>query len=189
MNAQKIIRFKRQKTQMLKRKAALLMIFLTPARLFAKNRRGISAVISNMILIAAVVTLGLVALGFAQSTSIDYQNNYAKSVNDNISKLKESLVFEYANYAPNNLAVYVLNSGSANVTIQSISINNSPIALSPSSVSIQRMNDSVAINDYVIGSGVGVKISVLDTSSVHSPESAIVITTGSGSNFVYTFLA
>ena len=177
----------RQKTQMLRRKAEKFIICLTPARLFAKNRRGVSAVISNVILIGAVMTLGLVALVFARSTSVDYQTDYAKSVGDNITKLKESIVFEYVHYASNDLAVYVLNSGPANVTIKSISINTSPVSLS-TSVSIHRMNDSVVVNDYVIGKGVAVKIDVLDTLGAHSPESTIKIITESDSNFAYTFL-
>ncbi len=187
MNTQNRTKVMRQKTQMLKRKAAQLAVCLAPARLFSRNRRGVSAVISNLILISAVITLGFVALAFANSTSVSYQTNYARSVHEDITKLKESLIFQYAHYAPNDIAVYVLNSGPANVTIKSISINNSPVILSDSNVVIQRMNDSVVIHDFVIGRGVGAEINVRDTSSVHSPESTIKITTESESNFAYNF--
>ena len=176
-----------QKIQTLERKLSLFAICLTPARLFAKNRHGVSAVISNLILIGAVLTMGLVALAYARSTSIDYQTNYAKTVDSGITKLNESLVFEYAIYGTNNLAVYVMNSGSVDVTISSVSINKSPVSLSH--VSIHRMSDNQQVTNFVIGKGVAVKISVQDTSASHAGENVIKITSRSNSNFAYNFMA
>lgn len=170
---------------MLRGRVAQFAMCLAPARLFARNRRGVSAVISNLILIGAVVTMGLVALTYARSTSVDYQTDYAQSVSSSISKLKESLVFEYAYYGTNYLSVYVLNSGSIDVNISSVSINNSPV--SSSALKIYRMSDGQEITNFTIGKGLAVEIRVLDTSSSHSGENTIKITSRSNSNFAYTF--
>ena len=104
-----------KKTQSLKRSIASFVLF----RSLVKNKRAVSAVVSNLILIGAVLAIGLVALGYARSTAINYQTDYAQTMSSDIGKLKESLIFEYAHYGSNQLSLYVLNSGPVNVTIKS----------------------------------------------------------------------
>jgi hypothetical protein len=177
------IRKLQRRTQSLKRLAASLFLF----RAFANNKRAVSAVVSNLILIAAVITVGIVVLAFARSNAINYQADYAQTMNNDIGKLKESIVFEYADYRTNQLSVYVMTSGSTNVTIDSVFINNSPVSLS--SVKIYRMNDTQQVTNYNIFKGSEVKILVEDTSAVHSGENTLKITSRSNSNFAYNFLA
>jgi hypothetical protein len=171
----------RKKTQSFNRSIADFALF----RALAKNKRAVSAVISNLILIGAVLAIGLVALGYARSTSINYQTEYAQTMNSDINKIKESLTFEYAHYSSNQLTMYVMNSGPVNVTIKSISINSSPV--SSSSLTIYRMSDNQQIINNVIAKGTEVKI-VLDTSGMtHSGENSVKITSRSDSNFAYNF--
>ncbi len=98
-----------------------------------RNRRAASAVISNMILIAAVLVIGLVALVWTQSQSVDYQRAQTAAMDKNINQLKERISLEIANYKPNvanpvtpnnTLTLYLLNSGLVNVTIQYVYLDN-----------------------------------------------------------------
>ncbi len=183
MNRQTETKTIKQKAQMLRNKVSKFAVCFAPARLFARNRRGVSAVVSNLILIAAVITLGLVALGFARSTSIGYQTDYARSVGEDISKLKESLTFEYVHHAGNSLEAYVLNSGTTNVTIAGVSVNGSPATLQ----SITPMDGGSAIT--VVEKGMSVKIT-LDISGVTingNGENTIKINSGSNLNYAYAF--
>ena len=172
-----------KRTQSLKRSMASFVLFRT----LVKNKRAVSAVVSNLILIGAVLAIGLVALGYARSTSINYQTDYAQTMNSDINKIKESLTFEYAHYGSNQLTLYVMNSGQVNVTIKNVYINISPVP--SSALTVYRMSDNQLISNNVIAKGTEVKI-VLDTSSmsVHSGENNVKITSGSDSNFAYNFL-
>ena len=51
-----------------------------------------------MILIAAVITVGLIAFGFSQYQAAAYQKQYTQTINSNIQELKEKIVFEYVVY-------------------------------------------------------------------------------------------
>lgn len=87
------------------------------SRLF-KSRSAVSAVISNLILIAAVIAVGFTALGWTYSASNSYVAQYGNSVRSNSEQLAENLAFEYAYYnhsgTTNSLSVYILNCGKIN---------------------------------------------------------------------------
>jgi hypothetical protein len=172
-----------QKAQCLK----LSMISFARFRLFAKSRRAISPVVSNLILISVVLTVGVAALAFARSTSITYQTQYAQSIGSDIGRLKECLTFEYASYdGANHVSVYFMNSGSVAVTIAGVSVDNSPI----DSFTVQPMNAAQQITDNVVGRGIEGYL-VLDLSGItlQNGLNTIKITTESGSEFVYNILA
>jgi hypothetical protein len=183
MNTKNTHKTLQKKTQNLKRSIASFALFHT----LVKNKRAVSAVISNIILIGAVLAVGLVALGYARSTAINYQTDYSKTMSSDISKLKETLIFEYAHYDSNQLTLtlYVMNSGSVNVTIDTISVNNSPVS---SNVAITRMSDNQQ-NSVVIAKGTEVKIVFGTAGLTHDGENSVKITSGSDSNFAYNFLA
>ncbi len=87
------------------------------------NRRAINAVISNLILIAAVLAVGFVVLIWSQYQSADYQMEYSNEVNSNIAQVQEKLAFQYVINAGGTLKVYLLNNGIQNVTIQEVLVN------------------------------------------------------------------
>lgn len=111
-----------QKAQIIKRKVTASVIGFTPIHMLVKNRRATSAVVSNLILIAAVIVVGFVALAYARSNSNNYQTQYQQTVNSDIGKLKEMLSFEYIFYnsTSKNVYVYFLNSGTTNVKIDMV---------------------------------------------------------------------
>lgn len=169
-----------QKMLTLKRK-------LAPRR-FLRGQSGVSAVISNMILIAAVIVVGFVALSYAQSMSADYRADYGKTVNSDIGKLKEFLVMQYCQYnnTTKQLTVYLLNSGTVSLDVKAVYVDNSPVA----GFSVYPMSDSQPILNRSIGGGVGA-YAVLNLTgvAVQAGTNSIKIVTGSDSNFVFTFLA
>jgi hypothetical protein len=172
-----------QKTQNLN----LLAISFAPFRLFAKSKRAVSPVVSNLILISVVLTVGVAALAFARSTSITYQTQYAQSIGSDIGRLKECLTYEYASYdGANHLSVYFMNSGSVAVTIAGVSVGSSPI----DSFTVQPMNGAQQITDNVVGRGIEGYL-VLDLSGINLQNglNTVKLTTESGSEFVYNFLA
>jgi predicted PurR-regulated permease PerM len=153
-----------------------------------RNRRAVSAVISNMLLIAAVIVVGFVAIGFAQSMSENYRSTYGHTINSDINKLKENVAFEFCQYNANTkqLTVYFLNAGNVNFEIKSVSINSSPLTSFPT----YQMSDNQQITNHVVASGIEAYL-VLDLSGQTVPNgtNTVKITTGSGSNFVYDFTA
>jgi len=96
---------------------------IAPVHKLIKNRRAINAVISNVILIGAVIVVGFAALSWSQYQSSAYQSQYTSDVNANIGQLQEKIVFEYVVKVDGNLTVYLLNYGTQNVTIKEVSVN------------------------------------------------------------------
>ncbi len=176
-----------KKTQCLQRSIASFVLFRTLVR----NRRAVSAVISNLILIGAVLAVGLVALAYARSTSITYQTDYSKTMNTDISKMQESLTFEYAYYSSNIVTIYVMNSGPNNVTIGSITVNSSPVQSSawtmyPINGAAQPLSQNVPITK---GTEVKILVTTTGISLNIGGNNNIKITSGSGSTFAYNFMA
>jgi len=103
-----------------------------------RNRRGISPVISNIILVAAVIVAGFAVLAWTLFTSSSYVDQYGSTVNSDINKLRERVAFEYIFYnntaTPKSLSVYIMNFGQVgqvNVTTAYVS-NSSWLATFPS---------------------------------------------------------
>jgi len=78
-----------------------------------KSKHAVSAVISNMILLAAVIAAGFVALTWTVSTSSAYVAQYGASTGSSIEQLRERVAFEYVFYDNNSksLTAYILNCG------------------------------------------------------------------------------
>ncbi len=90
--------------------------------LLVKDRRAVNTVVSNMILIAAVIVVGFVVLSFARSDSALYQDQYQQTVSDDIEKLKETLAFEYIHYdfAEKELRIYIMNAGTIELQVDKV---------------------------------------------------------------------
>ena len=100
------------------------------AKLF-RDRGGVSAVISNVILVGAVIAVGFSVMAWTYSQSSLYQAQYRESVSSDIDKLRERVSFEHVFYnstagTAGNLSVYLMNSGKANdVNFTTVYISNS----------------------------------------------------------------
>jgi len=100
-------------------------IFVTkPFQTLRANRRAINAVISNIILIAAVIAVGFAVLVWSQYQSAHYQTEYSSEVNANIAQVQEKVVFEYVAHVGNQLKVYLINCGTQNVNITTVYVNS-----------------------------------------------------------------
>ena len=115
-----------QKAQIIKRKVTASAMSFKPFHLLVKNRRAVNTVMSNLILIAAVIVVGFVVLAYVRSTANDYQTQYQQTVNSDIDKLKETLAFEYVHYdATGKVHIYFMNAGNVNVEIDKVFLSTS----------------------------------------------------------------
>jgi hypothetical protein len=98
---------------------------IAPVHKLIKNRRAINAVLSNIILIAAVIVVGFAVVSWSQYQSSSYQRQYTGDVNASIEQLQEKIVFEYVvKVDSTHLKVFLLNCGMRNVTINKVYVNN-----------------------------------------------------------------
>ena len=141
----------KKKPKSSKQALARSIFAVVPVRKLITNKRAVSAVISNMILIAAVIVVGFVALGYARSTSNNYVAEYGQIVNSDIAKLKETLAFEYVHYDATRkvLDIYFMNAGNINVNITGVFLSTSAEKFD---FWIYDLNN-VEQTDYVLGIG------------------------------------
>lgn len=154
-----------------------------------KSTRALSAVISNLILIAAVITVGFAALGWTYSSSDSYARQYGGSVLSNINQLGERIAFEYVFYssASRSLSVYVMNCGNiGTVSLVTGRIGNSSWASSSFAISLHFFNDSITGPVRVLGIGQEGWFNAT-TTSLQSGSYTVSIVTGRGSSFAGTF--
>jgi hypothetical protein len=149
-----------------------------------KNRRGVSAVISNLILIAAVIAVGLTVLVWSQTQSSNYNNLYGNAIKSDTDQLRERVTFEYIHYDPaGNLTVYLMNSGTiGNITIANVYIDNT--ACGAQSLHLLNGTSTNSLNATKEGYFV---VSIPSLSSALGNNHPITIITGRGSSFVATF--
>jgi len=152
-------------------------------RLF-KSKRAVSAVISNIILIAAVITVGFVMLAWSQSQSAIYNNQYSNAIKSDTDQLRERAVFEYIYYdkTANNLTVYLMNSGTiGGVSIANVYVNNTSYA----APTLRLLNGTQISSLNATQEGC---FSISPSPSLALGKNCpIIIVTGRGSSFVATF--
>ena len=186
----------KKKPKSSKQALARSIFAVVPVRKLIKNKRAVSAVISNMILIAAVIVVGFVALGYARSTSNNYVAEYGQTVNSDIAKLKETIAFEYAFYnatrygsANGSLTVFLMNAGSINdITIKNSAVSNSSWSTTFNCTGQTKFLNSTLTSAFDIGEE-GYYIQPLNTTLVSGTVYTVKILTGRGSTFVYNFAA
>lgn len=156
-----------------KRKAFVV----APFQRLRANRRAINAVISNIILIAAVIAVGFAVLVWSQYQSANYQMEYSNDVNANIAQVQEKIAFQYVADVGGTLKVYLLNYGLQNVTIQKVFING------------QENSTAVVLhplgNEASVVPSINVKLQAYFTIAPSGSSPYVVnIVTGRGSTFV-----
>jgi len=164
---------------------------LKKARKRLHERCAISAVISNVILAGAVITVSFVVLFWAQYRSSAYNEQYSEAMNADIAKLKERLAFEYVFYDKANLTVYLLNCGTIdNVTVQTVYIyfsGNGTLVKVFSSPTLTYFNDTqIADQDLDRGEEGCFVLSPLSLET--GVNYSVRVITGRGSTFEYTFI-
>lgn len=155
-----------------------------------QNKKGISAVVSNVILAAAVIAIGFSVLSWAQYQSSTYQETQSVNINNNINQVQERLSLEYTHYSSGNLKVYLMNSGFVNVTIQNVYLTSS--SDNPFSFQLFDLSTPPAeVQNKVLNATTGMREGYIQTSAaLYSGVSySITVITSRGSSFVYSFVA
>ena len=149
-----------------------------------KNRRGISAVISNLILIGGVIAVGFSVLLWSQAQSSSYTSSYGNAIRSDTDQLRERVAFEYIQYNNNtgNLTVYLMNSGTiGNVSIASVYADKTAYG----APALYFLNGTSTNSLNVTQQGY---FSISPPSSLASGKDySIIIITGRGSSFAATF--
>ena len=157
------------------------------------GRRGVSAVISNVILTGAVIAVSFVVLAWTQYRSSAYNDEYSEAMDADIARLKERLVFEYVFYdqSGSTLSVYLMNCGTINdTTVKTVYVTTStgePIEVF-SSITL-RYFDGNEIPDQDLDRGEEGKIVLSSLDGLEADESySVRVVTGRGSTFDHTFI-
>jgi hypothetical protein len=159
-----------------------------------RERRAVSAAISNVILAGAVIVVGFVVLFWGQSQSTAYNNAYSQAMGDP-DRLKERLTFENAFYNSGktwNVSVYLLNSGTKDVTIKTVSVINATTGAyvqAPSSVTLRFLNGTIMAKPYLDVKQEGYFVLSLAGSLKTGTRYLVNVTTVRGSFFESTYVA
>ncbi len=150
---------------------------IAPVHKLIKNRRAINAVLSNIILIAAVIVVGFAVVSWSQYQSSSYQTQYTGDVNASIEQLQEKVIFEYVKVSGTQLNVYLLNCGTQNITIKEAYVNGHK---NSTNIDIRLFGGTPTLNNTL---HVGEEAYFSITPSGPSPYLVKIVTLG-GSTFV-----
>lgn len=157
-----------------------------------RERRAVSTIVSNIILVGAVIAVGFAVVAWTYSQSSAYMTQYSESVNSDVDKLRERVSFEYVFYnntAPNSLSVYLMNSGKVgkvNVTTAYVSYSNGSLRATFSSPQLKFLSTNLNATYLDIGrEGYFVSSITLQPGTVYT----VKVVTWRGSSFENTFVA
>jgi hypothetical protein len=110
-----------------------------------RHRRGLSPVISSVILAAAVLTIGISVWTFATGSSGVIQESYCDEVIASAEKVQERFCIENVglDQASNTLTVWVLNYGPVDLTIDAVRVTGS------SNVSYHSVEVVISVSEFV----------------------------------------
>jgi hypothetical protein len=156
------------------------------------GRRGVSAVVSNVILTGAVIAVSFVVLAWTQYRSSAYNDEYSEVMDADIAKLKERLAFEHVFYDEDggDLSVYLMNCGKINdTTVKTVYVTTDTGKVKEvfSNINLTDFND-VKTADQDLDRGEEGYF-VLSSLGLEPDTSYLVrVVTGRGSTFDYMFI-
>jgi hypothetical protein len=158
------------------------------------RKRGVTPVISSVILTGAVIAVSFVVLSWTQYRSSAYNEQYGDAMDADIAQLKERLTFEHIFYngTEDNLSVYLMNCGTIdNVTIQTVYIKNNAGASvqAYSSVTLMHFNGTEIANQDLDRTEEGYFVLSSLADLVADSSYTVRVVTGRGSTFDYAFVA
>jgi len=92
------------------------------------HRRGFSSVITNVLMCAVVISIGISVWGYAHSATSMMSNDYYEDVMESVYKIRERFYIESLGInmsSSPSLRIWIVNYGSTNVNITSILISGS----------------------------------------------------------------
>lgn len=152
------------------------------------NRRAVSPAISNVIMAGAIIVTGFLVLTWTYSKSSDFNLQYSSSMQMDLNKIREKLVFECVFYdsSRNELNVYILNcGGSPNMSLGVVTLSNSSWRQSFSNVSLRLLNGTLIQGLSLKDEGVFKLSANLQAGSSYS----LSVSTNRGRFFVAKFIA
>jgi hypothetical protein len=152
------------------------------------DKRAVSPAISSVIMAGAIIIVGFSVLGWTFNQSADFNHQYAKSMQTNLDKLREKLVFEHVFYnaSSNETNVYLFNCGETpQVSLESITLRNSSWHQSVSSPQLMFLNSTQVQSLNVDEEGRFRVTSALQIGASYT----LSISTGRGKSFVTKFVA
>lgn len=155
-----------------------------------KSRRAISAVISNLILIAAVIAVGFAVIAWAQYSSSQYNEQYSSAINSDINQLQERVALEACWYdsTATSLKAYLMNSGPVNVTIQSVYVSSQSGSAQQYNFTLHNLQSQLLLGKTLNATtGMREGYVLISPISLSSGSYSIRIITARGSAFVFTF--
>ena len=153
------------------------------------DRRGVNVVISNVLMVCAVMSLGFVVFYWTQQRAFEANEEYADATEENIARIREKLVYEnmFYNSSENTLTVYLINCGkSDDASFASVYLSNSSWYQSFSDIELRFLNGTLVQSLDIDEEGY-FKLSVSLVAFYTSYLSRI--TTGRGRLFATTFTA
>ena len=152
------------------------------------DRRGVSVVISNVLMACAVIALGFAVYYWTWLRVSDVNLEYANVTEENIARIREKLDFEYIFYntSENELTVYLLNWGkSGDVSLASVYLGNVSWSQSFYDIELRFLNGTLTQSLDILEEGY-FQISV---ALVTNTSYFIRIATGRERLFATTFIA
>lgn len=93
-----------------------------------KTRRGIANVVTSGILLSAISIIGIMLLGWSNTSIMEQKQEIENTFNTQINKINEELIFENVWFAttpsPNHLNVTLANTGVLGLNVTEIRITN-----------------------------------------------------------------
>lgn len=153
-------------------------------------KRAVSAVISNVILIGAVLAVGFSVLAWSVSQASNYNNQYSQTISADINQTKERLTFEYVFYnsSNGNLSAYLMNYGTiSGIALQSVYLSNTTWT-KIASVALTFFNGTSPPTQY-IDMGQERSFSIPSANLTPGNNYSLKVITARGSSFVQSFYA
>jgi archaellum component FlaF (FlaF/FlaG flagellin family) len=117
----------RKKAQIFKRKVAASAMRFTPLQLLVNNRRAVSTAISSIIMVAAVITVGLAVLAWANNNFASQQQESTAFFNSQNELMRENFVIEDVWFHPStsekDVDVTLRNVGNVDMNVTAIHFN------------------------------------------------------------------
>jgi len=84
-----------------------------------RNQRGLSPVVASVILAAAVISIGGMVWGFAQSAMVSVADSYVEGIMNLKDECVERFTIEHVGYirSNNTLRIWIYNYGANNITV------------------------------------------------------------------------
>lgn len=134
------------------------------------NRRGLTPVVSNIIMCAVVLVIGTSVWGIASSSSSIMRSDYFEEVMESVEKIKERFCVEnigFDNISQPTLKIWIINYGEIDITVEWIWVsgggNVSSYVFNTMLPAGEMIRFSVGESEVSFASGLSISVEVKST--------------------------